>query len=37
MQTSQNNQENGSEEEDKELIHKRCNCYTTQYTWFFEL
>ena len=30
MQTSQNNQ-------DKELIHKRCNCYTTQYTWFFEL
>ena len=30
MQTSQNNQ-------DKELIRKRCNCYTTQYTWFFEL
>ena len=23
--------------EDKELIHKRCNCYTTQNTWFFEL
>ena len=29
MQTSQNNQ-------DKDPIHKRCNCYTTQYTWFFE-
>ena len=23
--------------EDKELIHKRCNCYTTQNAWFFEL
>ena len=23
--------------EDKELIHKRCNCYTIQNTWLFEL
>ena len=32
MPTSQNKQENGIYylvKEDKELVHKRCNCYTT--------